>query len=144
MKKYIAAAAVAVMVFAFAAFAASLTVNAETLQAGETESGDLSCVDEVSVTAWGYNDYTGKVTFARVTADGNDCGSEENLYMTLLNNEGERLLEGGHDGEAVVVSDFGSKGDDEFVIDLTGGDQSADAGVDAAAIGGVRMGVDSY
>ena len=48
MKKYFAAAAVAVMVFAFAAFAASLQVDAGTLAFGADEVGD--CGGEAAIT----------------------------------------------------------------------------------------------
>jgi hypothetical protein len=47
MKKYIAAGAVAVMVFAFSAFAASLTVDAGTLAFGQDDVGD--CGGEADV-----------------------------------------------------------------------------------------------
>ena len=48
MKKYVAAAVVAVMVFAFAAFAASLNVDGGVLQAGVDD--DLTCADTANVT----------------------------------------------------------------------------------------------
>jgi hypothetical protein len=141
MKKYIAAGAVAIMVFAFSAFAASLDVDAGVLQAGQTDPGDLECVAGVSVVAWGYNDYTGKVTRVTLQADQNDCDGEF-LYLTLLDDSGNRLQGHGHDGQSVVVQDFGDKNDDQFFVDLTRGNPAADAGVDASSIGGVRIGID--
>lgn len=50
MKKYLIASVVAMMAFAFAAFAASLTVNAGTLQAGEDTN--LQCAENATI-AWG-------------------------------------------------------------------------------------------
>jgi hypothetical protein len=57
MKKYFIASVVAVMAFAFAAFAASLTVNAGTLQAG-TDS-NLKCADQVDLVWNTSNDWNG-------------------------------------------------------------------------------------
>jgi len=48
MKKYLAAAVVAVMVFAFAAFAASLDVDAGTLAAGQDDVDDCGGTANVS------------------------------------------------------------------------------------------------
>jgi hypothetical protein len=48
MKKYVAAAAVAVMVFAFSAFAASLNVDGGVLQSGIDR--DLTCAETAKVT----------------------------------------------------------------------------------------------
>jgi hypothetical protein len=142
MRKYLIAGAVAVMVFAFAAFAAQLTVTAPTLQAGETQPGALECVDAVNVAAWGYNDYTGKITHVTLQAVNNDCDDDEFLYLTLLDNNNERLFGHGHDSQAFVVQDFSQKGNDPFTIDVTRGNPAADAGVDASAIGGIRVGID--
>jgi hypothetical protein len=141
MKKYFAAGAVAVMVFAFAAMAASLNVSAPTLQVGETEEGALSCVDAVDVIAWGYNDYTGKVTRATVQAVNNRCDAET-LFLTLLDEDGNRLSAGGHNGQAFLTENLGDKNDDSFFVDLTRGDAGAEAGVDGDVIGGVRFGID--
>jgi hypothetical protein len=57
MKKYIAAGAVAIMVFAFAASAASLSVNGGVLQAGA--DNDLTCTDDADVTYTTSNDTNG-------------------------------------------------------------------------------------
>ena len=102
MRKYLAAAVVAVMVFAFAAFAASLNVTAPVLQVGETAEGELECADTVEITAWMYDDVSGTIDGARlsvINADGSeqdgdpgdDC-FEERLMLTALDDQGSILF----------------------------------------------------
>ncbi len=78
MKKYFAAAAVAVMVFAFAAFAASLDVDGGTLQAG---SDDLACAEAVFLTYdWGATEDNPDHYIQEIVADLNDpAGASEDL-----------------------------------------------------------------
>ena len=74
MKKYLAAAVVAVMVFAFAAFAAELNVNAGTLQAGSDT--ELTCSDGVEVLNYAVESDTLEVHFARLSGF-EDCDGEK-------------------------------------------------------------------
>ena len=61
MKKYLAAAAVAVMVFAFSAFAAALDVDGGTVQAGMDT--DLACFEDAELSyATGYDQSEGSPT----------------------------------------------------------------------------------
>jgi hypothetical protein len=57
MKKYFVAAAIAIAVFAMSAFAASLTVNGDFLQAGVDPT--LKCTNDAVVTYNTSNDYNG-------------------------------------------------------------------------------------
>lgn len=68
MKKYFVAAAVAIAVFAMSAFAASLTVNGDFLQAGVDPT--LRCTNDAVVTYTTSNDYAGHyVNGVTVTTD---------------------------------------------------------------------------
>jgi hypothetical protein len=85
MKKYLAAAVVAVMVFAFAAFAASLNVNAGTLQSGVDH--DLACAETADITYAHHVDYHHQandawVTEFTVTFDSEDCVGNT-MYLTV-------------------------------------------------------------
>jgi hypothetical protein len=88
MKKYIAAGAVAIMVFAFSAFAASLTVNAGPLQAGIT--ADLKCADSVDVTYETNNDHSGfyvegvNLQFLDANGDATNACDDDNAAISLM------------------------------------------------------------
>jgi hypothetical protein len=93
MKKYFIASMVAVMAFAFAAFAASLTVNGGVLQAGSDT--DLTCTDRVEVDFVGFEgdavDSNGKRVgggFTTVTLDGLDDCEGAFVYTRIFDNEG--------------------------------------------------------
>jgi hypothetical protein len=75
MKKYFIASVVAIMAFAFAAFAATLNVNGGTLQAGMDT--DLACFDDAALT---YG--TGYAQNSSHTADGSDSSPEERFHVT--------------------------------------------------------------
>jgi hypothetical protein len=107
MRKYLIAGAVAVMVFAFAAFAASLTVNGGTLQAGQTE--DLTCTDETNVAfANNWNDPNSaayqETTFLRLNNLG-DCDEEDVIRVNVLD-ESDVMLS----GETFSGSDIDTNG----------------------------------
>ena len=139
MKKYLAAAVVAVMVFAFAAFAASLNVTSTNLQVGETAEGALECTDGAHVYAWGYHDGTGEITFVRValvkdddTLDtDHDCDGES-LMVTPLDADGGYADSTGTGvrGEKALV-----EGQAEYWVDLT-------SPVSAEDIHGVRIAIE--
>lgn len=65
MKKYLAAAAVALTVFAMSAFAAELIVDGGVVQAGT--DADLTCSDGVTVTNYGVEADDGNVYFAKLS-----------------------------------------------------------------------------
>jgi hypothetical protein len=134
MKKYLAAGGVAVVAFAFAASAAQLVVDGNTIQVGQDT--DLTCAEAVNVVAWGYNDHLNQGPVSNVTlkAEGNECDGEF-LYVTLTDTSGAAIR------PAVVVRDFDEKGDDAFTVDLTNGAGAA-AGVPGGSIGGIRIGID--
>ena len=100
MKKYLAAAVVAVMVFAFAAFAASLNVTAPTLQAGQTADGELECTENAEIIAWFYNDHIapGTVSGAVIELDeGHGCEGDR-LYLSLTDANDEVFVTTTSDG----------------------------------------------
>ena len=94
MKKYLAAAVVAVMVFAFSAFAASLTVNGGTIQAGSDM--DLRCMDEANVLAWVYRDAPPPtaVESVRIGTVNEDCQDGEVLHLILVDEDGNQVVRG--------------------------------------------------
>lgn len=123
MRKYLIAGAVAVMVFAFAAFAASLNVTANTLQVGETAEGELECTDGVHVYAWFYNDQTGDVDGVRLALlddqdepdTGHTCDGDWIMVTPLAENgtyadstvaTGNRGVKELKDGQAEYVVNF--------------------------------------
>ena len=93
MKKYLAAAVVAVMVFAFAAFAASLDVTAPTLQVGQTAEGELECTENADITAWYYNDHIdpGTVSGATIVLDDDHTCAGDRLYLSVLDADGDTI-----------------------------------------------------
>jgi hypothetical protein len=94
MRKYVLAGVVAVMVFAFAAFAATFQLNDSVLAVGD---GDVSsCTDEVDVKSWGLETDTGKVHFVRLVIDdgvaGEGCYTGDFvLFAAVYDDEGERI-----------------------------------------------------
>ena len=85
MKKYLAAAVVAVMVFAFSAFAATLNVDGGTLQSGIDR--DLTCAESADVTYDHHVDYHDQADDAwvesfTITFDSEDC-IDKTLYFTV-------------------------------------------------------------
>lgn len=80
MKKYVVASVVAVMVFAVAAFAASLNVDSGVLQAGVDD--DLTCAENATV-AYSHHSSDGLfwVTDVHVTFD-QDC-SGNTMYLAI-------------------------------------------------------------
>jgi hypothetical protein len=125
MKKYFAAGAVAIMVFAFAAFAASLNVNAGPLQAGVTT--DLKCADSVEVTYQTSNDnngfWVGGVSLQFKDADGvtDNCDGHEAAVALLKSGVGESptqqiafgITDGISDGEGFIDFQDGAVRADE-------------------------------
>jgi hypothetical protein len=85
MKKYFIASVVAVMAFAFAAFAASFTINDSVLAVGD---GDVEACD-IKVVSWGAETDTNKVGFVRL--DTTDCSSNEVLFAQVYDGDGNRL-----------------------------------------------------
>lgn len=79
MKKYLAAAAVAVMVFAFSAFAASLNLDGGVLQAGENT--DLTCTDQEVPVRWIIDNNDGLVYGAHVAVPESCYGNK--LYFNM-------------------------------------------------------------
>jgi hypothetical protein len=131
MKKYFAAGAVAIMVFAFAAFAASLNVQASVLQAGETEAGALECASDANVFAWFYNDFDGSVDGVRVALDeGHTCDGEM-IHVTPLDADGKSL--DGNTRAQVITED----GTDIYVANFPAAHRPQ-----AEDIEGVRVGID--
>ena len=75
MKKYIIAAVAAVVVFALSAFAASLDVNAGTLQAGDNSIGE--CTDEGVVVTYGTPTFTnGAWQLDKISLSNPDCSGK--------------------------------------------------------------------
>ncbi|MFP4150064.1 MAG: hypothetical protein ACLFV0_11310 [Nitriliruptoraceae bacterium] len=102
MKKYFAAAIVAVMVFAFSAFAAELDVEAGVLQAGVYD--ELTCTEDDAIVSWG-TQHTGQFeeigqAVNRVTIDFGD-GDCEGLYAQVALFSHEQL-----DGPSTGISNF--------------------------------------
>lgn len=91
MKKYFAAGAVAVMVFAFAAFAATLNVDGGVLQLGADR--DLTCTDQADVRFTGYetDSSTSQPGFINVQVSGlDDCGGQE-LFVEVFDGDQDRI-----------------------------------------------------
>ena len=89
MKKYLAAAVVAVMVFAFAAFAASLNVGDSVLAAGQGDVGTCSS-DDVPVHSWGAEIDSGETQWVIFDRDDfTDClDSEDHVIFVQVHDEG--------------------------------------------------------
>jgi hypothetical protein len=91
MKKYLVAAVVAVMVFAFAAFAAPLNVGDSVLAAGEGEVTDCGPID---VKSWGVDaEPGGEVSFVRLAVG--DCTEDHVLFASALDVDGNQLTRSG-------------------------------------------------
>ena len=140
MKKYLAAAVVAVMVFAFAAFAASLNVTSTALQAGDTEPGALECANEAVAYVWGYNDHETPPTAQNVgialQPDTHTCEGET-ITVNLLNEDGNILV---HEGQQVRVQKVAVSGADQGRFELPGATTADKPAVED--IYGVRVGID--
>ena len=144
MKKYLAAAAVAVMVFAFAAFAASLNVTAPTLQAGQTAEGELECTENAEIVAWFFNDHLvpATVSGAVIELDEDHTCEGDRLYLTLLDDEdGVLVAAASADGQGVPIGSGSSVTigipDHTFL-----GDASLPGGIPASDVYGVQIGID--
>jgi hypothetical protein len=155
MKKYFIASVVAVMAFAFAAFAASLNVTAPTLQVGQTATGELECADNATIVAWMYNDLNGSVDGARVQLSNDDASPHacdgDRLYVTPLNSGGTILANiggGGYSTGSIEVSAANyHAGTDSYLVifgTTTGytGFNPAVHPVDGASLYGARIGID--
>lgn len=132
MKKYFAAAAVAVMIFAFTAMAASLNVDGGTVEAGLDT--DLSCFDDADLTyATGYDQTEGsdeeepfRVSAITVNLSGgsDDC-IDGDLRGHLKVNDGgvtgEDSSRVGPHGYAIVpLEDEDGEGNASFTVDVDG------------------------
>ena len=151
MKKYLAAAVVAVMVFAFAAFAASLSVTAPTLQVGQTAEGELECTDNADIVAWMYNDINGTVDGARVQFDDDHTCEGDRVYVTPLDVDGDILANIGgaaySTGSVLVDAAHYHAGTDSYLVifGTTTGYTGFDADnhpVWAEELYGARVGID--
>lgn len=135
MRKYFIAGVVGMVAFAMAAFAASLTVNAGTLQAGDDDT--LECMDEANVAAWGYNDTDDTILeYVDVVTVGEDCDNGEVLHLILLEDDRSQLDPGGR-GDSVnhptkPYADLDGSGRYRFTF----------SGVNVEDVEGVRIGVD--
>jgi hypothetical protein len=135
MKKYLIASVVAVMAFAFAAFAASLNVTAPVLQAGETEAGALECAGSATVVAWFYNDFDGSVDGVRVALnEGHTCTADEMLHVTPLKADGT-WIDGNTRGQ-IMLDPSTAYAPNKWIVNSSPGP------VDAGLIYGVRIGID--
>jgi len=111
MKKYLAAAVVAVMVFAFAAFAASVNVNDSTLASGVAEvqgcDGDVDVIWQAHESAHLLDDDYWWVN--EVTLEGFvDCDGED-VIVVLLDANDQPVAKGGAQGisgGAITVEDW--------------------------------------
>ena len=144
MKKYFLAGVVAMIAFAMAAFAASLTVNAQVLQAGDTVAGELECADEARVYVWGYNDHVTPPTADNLglallmddeTASHSCAG--ETLTINLLDENGNILS--GTSGQ-IRVNKTAVAGEDQGRISFPGATAAQKPAVED--IFGVRVGID--
>lgn len=133
MKKYLIASVVAMMAFAFAAFAASLIVNAGTLQAGEDR--DLECLDEANVAAWGYDDtHATALVYVDIVTVGENCTNDEVMHLILLNSSGSQLARGNSANNP--TKDYADlDGTARYRFDFS-------PSVDVQDVYGVRIGVD--
>ena len=87
MRKYLVAAVVAIIVFAFAAFAAPLNVGNSVLAAGE---GEVTDCGPIEVMSWGTDSEPGaEVHFVRL--DVGDCTADHVLFANALDEEGEQI-----------------------------------------------------
>lgn len=135
MKKYFIAAVVAMVAFAMAAFAASLTVNAATIQAGEDT--DVDCVDEANVAAWGYDD-TSSTALKYVTVDtiNEDCTNNEVMHLILLDSSGHQLARGdADDNPTKPYAELVGTGNQQYKFNFS-------PDVDVRDVEGVRIGID--
>ena len=137
MKKYLVASVVAVMVFAFAAFAASLNVTAPTLQFGATADGELVCTENADITAWLYNDHLegGPVSGATIELDdGHECEGDR-LYLSVLGEDGEVLA---NNSTVIGTGSTLQLGipDDSALADATNSD------ISSADVYGAQIGID--
>jgi hypothetical protein len=143
MKKYFIASVVAVMAFAFAAFAASLNVTAGNLQAGDTQPGALECADEAIAYVWGYNDHVTPTTVDNVgialrNSDGTPHGcAGEWLSVNLLDEDGNIIYPG--PGQ-IRVGKVAVAGEDQGRFTMPGADAAAKPKVED--IYGVRVGIE--
>jgi hypothetical protein len=86
MKKYFVATAIAIAVFAMSAFAASLTVNGDFLQAGV--DGTLTCTEDAVVTYNTSNDYNGHWLGGVTVKTDEDCEGQYAQVALLANTPG--------------------------------------------------------
>jgi hypothetical protein len=97
MRKYFIAAAVALSVFAMSAFAASLTVNAGILQAGDGLIGEcLEYPDEVVAVSYGSGDWEDGGSFmvdTLIVDDSDECTGGE-FQIVVADGEHEKLALG--------------------------------------------------
>jgi hypothetical protein len=111
MKKYAIAALIAIAVFAISAFAASLNVNAGTLQAGTDQIDD--CIEDPDghvVVSYGEPDFVdGEWLVDEITLDhGGDC--DELAYRVVITGDNDLEVgpfSGVFDGGAELVEDLG-------------------------------------
>jgi hypothetical protein len=102
MKKYFIASVVAVMAFAFAAFAAQLTVNAGTLQSGVDRN--LACAETADITYAHHVDYhhqAGDAWVSDVVVTFDDDCLGNTMYLTLGSDA--EFDAGSNDGLGAVV-----------------------------------------
>jgi hypothetical protein len=96
MKRYLAAAVVAVLVFAAAAFAATFNLSDSVLAVGEAEVSD--CGDAV-VKSWGLETSDGTVRFVRLILDddcyGDDADSDYVLFAAVYREDGTLIQRSG-------------------------------------------------
>jgi hypothetical protein len=120
MKKYLIASVVAMMAFAFAAFAASLSVNGGVLQSGV--DADLTCAESANVTYDHHVDYFHQAMDAWVeefyiTFD-EDC-TGNTMYFTV-EGQGAVVVDITSNPVAIPVTDGTSWNDGVSVADITG------------------------
>lgn len=138
MKKYFIAGGAAIAVFSISAFAASLQVNAGTLQTGVDM--DLDCAEAANVLAWGYNDtpvgpaQAGTAQYVVIDLDGaGDCDNGEELHVVAVDENGNQVARGRVAGDATPPHLInGSNGPFKFEL----------GNADASEIDGIRIGID--
>jgi hypothetical protein len=137
MKKYFIASVVAVMAFAFAAFAASLNVTAPTLQFGETASGELICTENADVVAWFYNDHLagGPVNGASIQLDADHTCEGDRLYLTVVGEQGNILA-----NSSVVIGS--SRTVTVGIPNAAALNDASLSNISSADVYGVRIGID--
>jgi hypothetical protein len=137
MRKYFIASVVAVMAFAFAAFAASLNVTAPTLQFGETAASELICTENADVVAWFYNDHLagGPVNGASIQLDENhDCDGDR-LYLTVVDQDDNILA-----NSSVVIGE--SRNVTVGIPNAAALTDGSLSNISSADVYGVRIGID--